>query len=390
MNDSPHYDAVVVGARCAGAATAMLLARRGLRILALERQEQGTDTLSTHALMRCAVLLLGRWGVLDRILAAGTPLIRTTSFNYAGREIEIPIKPSADVEGLVAPRRFVLDRVLQEAAQQAGAEIRYGTAVSGVIRTPQGRICGIVAGRTGEVPMTVTADLVIGADGRHSVVARDVAASLRWVGQHQTATLYAYWEGLSGQGYEWHFRPGLASGVIPTDGGLSCVFASLPAARFGEACRHGAQAAYRALVEASSPSLFASLAGARQTGRVRGFLGQAAHLRQAFGPGWALVGDAGYFKDPLTAHGITDALRDAELLAAAVVAGGEEALRAYEGLRDELSRPLFEVTDRIASFDWSMAELETLHGALNAAMRTECAFMAAMPSVVAESTSLIV
>jgi 2-polyprenyl-6-methoxyphenol hydroxylase-like FAD-dependent oxidoreductase len=372
------YDAIIVGARCAGAATAMLLARAGMRTLVLERAGPGTDTISTHALMRTGALLLERWGLLDAVAAAGTTPVRKTTFFYDGRVVEIPIKPSPELDALVAPRRPLLDGLLQQAAETAGAEIRYGHTVAEIVRAADGRVAGVTVARPGGRIETHPAGIVIGADGRQSAVARAVGAAALWEGRHRSATLFAYWAGLAGRGYEWHYRPGLAAGLIPTDGGLTCVFVSVPPERLAQARAAGNEAAYRLLIEACAPELAAALAAATQVGRVRGFLGQAGHLRQGHGPGWALVGDAGYFKDPITAHGITDAFRDAELLASAVVAGVPIGWSAYEVQRRRLSRPLFEVTERIASFDWTMAELEALHLQLNAAMRAEYIFMEAM------------
>src|SRR5262245_16251873 len=130
----PTYDVIVVGARVAGASTAMLLARQGLRVLVVDRDRYGADTLSTHALMRGSVFLLSRWGVLDRVMEAGTPPIRQTRFDYGSESVTVNIKPSSGVEALYAPRRTVLDRMLADAAEAAGAEIRYGLSVIGMLR----------------------------------------------------------------------------------------------------------------------------------------------------------------------------------------------------------------------------------------------------------------
>ena len=135
-----HYDAIIVGARCAGAATAMLMARQGARVLVVDWAEPGSDTMSTHALMRGAVIQLNRWGVLDTIIAAGTPAIHTTTFQYGETVISLALKPSHGVDALYAPRRTVLDKALVDAAKQAGAEFRFGVSFKDVIRDPQGRV----------------------------------------------------------------------------------------------------------------------------------------------------------------------------------------------------------------------------------------------------------
>jgi 2-polyprenyl-6-methoxyphenol hydroxylase-like FAD-dependent oxidoreductase len=128
-----------------------------------------------------------------------------------------------------------------------------------------------------------------------------------------------------------------------------------------------------------APDIAASIASSKPESRLWTFPGRKGFLRQAVGPGWALVGDAGYFKDPLTAHGITDALRDAELLATAWSGGTEAALASYGAVRDDLSGSLFEVTDAIASFDWDLATLQSHHVTLNRAMQREAAYLAALP-----------
>src|SRR5688500_14677039 len=140
---SQSYDVVVVGARCAGAATAMLLARGGLRVLAVDRDRYGTDTLSTHALMRGGVLQLHRWGILEGLRAAGTPTVRSTSFHYADHVVDVQIKPQGGIDGLYAPRRTVIDRLLVDAARESGAEIAYRTRLIDLMRSPEGRVCGV-------------------------------------------------------------------------------------------------------------------------------------------------------------------------------------------------------------------------------------------------------
>lgn len=371
-----RVDVVIVGARCAGAATAMLLARRGLDVLVVDRHSYGSDTLSTHALMRSGVTQLYRWGLLDTVRAAGTPAVKVTSFRYPDETIDVPIKLSGGVDALYAPRRTVLDRILVDAARRAGAEVRFGYAMIDLLRSADGRVRGIVArDRDGET-IEVRADIVIGADGLRSSVAKLVDAPIYRRGQHSAAVLYSYWSGIPAGGYRWHYGTAATAGAIPTNDGETCVFVSAPTSRFFEEMRNDVPASFRRILASVSPELAQALGPARQASHVRGFAGVKGQFRQSFGPGWALVGDAGYFKDPATAHGITDALRDAELLADAVTAGSEEALARYQDERDAMSSDLFEVTDRIAAHDWSMDELKRLHRALNDAMRAEAAAMA--------------
>jgi flavin-dependent dehydrogenase len=375
------YDAIVVGARCAGAATGMLLAQRGLDVLVVEQGERGTDTLSTLALMRAGVLQLSRWGLLDRVRDE-TPAIRTTTFHYADQAVEIRIKPRDGVDALYAPRRTLLDPLLADAAETAGADVRYRTRLLDLRRDGRGRVQGAtVAGRDGQ-PRTVAAGIVIGADGVHSSVARLAAAQTYRTGAHEGGVIYTFCPGLQVEGYHWRYAPGVTAGLIPTGGGDVLVFAGAPRERFMRELRFDMPAGFHAIVEAAAPEL-APVIRATAGGPYRGFAGQAGFLRQSWGPGWALVGDAGYFKDPITAHGISDALRDAELLARAIVAGSEADLAAYQSLRDELSLPLFEYTDEIASFVWDFTRLQTLHKKMSDEMAREVLYLRELASAVA-------
>ena len=376
----PTYDVVIVGARVAGAATAHLLARFGLRVLLVDRGRYGSDTLSTHALMRGGVLQLSRWGLLDEVIAAGTPPVRRTTFRYADAIVPITIKSSYGVDALYAPRRTVLDPILVDAAVAAGVDVRYGIAVTDVERDRQGDVIGI-AGRTRDSQnFRARARIVVGADGIRSTIAELVGAPFERVGTSVAAVTYGYWSGLETDGYEWNFRPNAASGVVPTNGGQACVFASASPRRIG---RGGLEPLTRIVAE-SSPDLTARLAAAAPPPALRTFTGLPGHVRRSWGRGWALVGDAGYFKDPISAHGLTDALRDAELLARGIVAvvieGADEhdALARYQTTRDALSTALFDVIDVIAGHRWTDDEIPNLLLQLNAAMADEVEALASL------------
>jgi flavin-dependent dehydrogenase len=380
-----RHDVLVVGARCAGAATAMLLARRGLRVLVVERGAYGADTISTHALMRGGVIQLHRWGLLPRLIELGTPPVRSTAFHYGEEEVAIALRDEGGVDALYAPRRTVLDSLLVDAAVESGAEVRHGHTLLGLLHDMTGRVTGgIVLGADGE-PREIEAGLVIGADGIGSAVARLAGAATLREGRHATATVFGYWSGIATEGYHWHYVPGASAGAIPTNAGQHCVFVAIPPPRLRAAASRSA--AFDATLREAAPELAAQVAAGRGEGALSLFAGRRGHLRQAAGPGWALVGDAGYFKDPLTAHGITDALRDAELLADAVLRGTEHAFCEYAEARDALSMPLFEATEAIATFAWDLPSLMELHKALNRAMKQEVEhLLARMPQNPAEET----
>ncbi len=372
-----HYDVIVVGGRVAGAATAMLLARAGLRVLVIESARQGTDTLSTHALMRGGVVQLQRWGLLEAVIATGSPAIRATQFTYGDDTDTIDIRAGDGISALRAPRRTVLDALLLDAAREAGAEIRSPARVTGVL-TDGDRVHGITGITRGlDMPFAATATLTVGADGRGSLVAQSVNAEFLRRGTAAGAIIYGYFPGLARDRYQWFYRPGVTAGVVPTNDGLANIWAGTTTERFNTLRNGSLEAAFRLLLAEAGPEVAKSIGDQTPVGRLRGFPGVAGYLRSSAGPGWALVGDAGYYKDPITAHGITDALRDAELLARAVLeapAGGRrqiDALREYEDTRNQLSEELFHVTERIAGYNWDLVELRELLLALSRAMHPE-------------------
>jgi 2-polyprenyl-6-methoxyphenol hydroxylase-like FAD-dependent oxidoreductase len=381
MNDTPfarmrsRYDVVVAGARCAGAATAMLMARAGLRVLMVDPTPPARDTLSTHALMRGGVLQLRRWGVLPEVVAAGTPKITSTVFDYGRDQIAIPIAPKDGVDGLYAPRRMVLDPILAQAAEREGVHVAYGVRLADLARSPSGRVVGVrLAGRDGATA-DVAADLVVGADGKNSSVARLVAAPLEVTAAHTSATIYGYVRSTAALScrYRWGFaagrgEPGVSMGIIPTNHGQTCVFASMAPEVFKRAGRLGMSELYLSTLARMDGRLAARLRGSIDQVHTRGFAGRLGTVRTPHGPGWALVGDAGLFRDPATAHGITDAFRDAETLVRGWVESGDAGLARYHEARNDVSLGLFETTDRIAGGGWSTEELGALHHGLSRQM----------------------
>jgi 2-polyprenyl-6-methoxyphenol hydroxylase-like FAD-dependent oxidoreductase len=346
-------------------------------VLVVDRARRGSDTLSTHALMRGGVLQLRRWGLLDRVAATGAPPVRRVTFHYGRDVMPISLKPYAGVEALYAPRRTVLDSILVDAAEQAGARFGFGSAVVDLAHDGAGRTVGVVVRDRGGIVRTERARLVVGADGRGSLIATQVAAPSIATGVHAPAYAYGYWPAPDLDGYHWYYGDGLSIGAIPTNDGLACVFVGAPPAVLARATRDRPLAdAHRTLLAGLGDDL-ADLTAAPPVGPVRFFRGLPARLRGAYGPGWALVGDAGWWKDPLSTHGITDALRDAELLATAVVAGSVSehaagiALADYQAQRDRAALAMHPVVDRLASHEWDPAEARRLLRQLSSVMTDE-------------------
>ncbi|MGI9628870.1 MAG: NAD(P)/FAD-dependent oxidoreductase [Longimicrobiales bacterium] len=363
-----RYDVIVAGARCAGSATAMLLAQQGLRVLVVDPARRGSDTLSTHALMRSAVVQLHRWGLLDEIQRSGAPAIRRTTFHYGDEVVPVDIREKDGVDALYAPRRTVLDRVLGDAAREAGAVVAYGHSVTGLCHDRDGRVVGAEITDATQTTVSVGAELVIGADGVRSRVARLVGARKSYEAPHKACSIYGYLRDLPRDGNHWYYGNGVAAGAIPTNG-ATCVFTSIPSALFEGRRDKGLVQLYREALQVS-PELANLVEDAGGPDKLRAFPGIRGFLRESIGPGWALVGDAGYFRDPLTAHGISDALREAELISRAILNGTEDALTDYQANRDQRVRGLLDVTDRIASLEWSLATVKEEHLALTREMKS--------------------
>jgi flavin-dependent dehydrogenase len=371
-----HYDVVVVGGRIAGASTALLLARAGARVVLVEHGRRGSDTVSTHGLMRGGVLQLSRWGVLPDVLAANTPAIREVVFHYAdGEDIAVAIRPNAGVDALYAPRRYLIDRLLVDAAAAAGADVMHQTTATALIRDGADRVIGIRVRSPRGAQMSLHAPLTIGADGVRSTVGAAVHAPVLWRGANATGVLYRYFSDLPAIGYEWAYGEGAAAGLIPTNDG-TCVFVGTTPARMRSLRRNGAEHAFATVLAMAAPTFIERIAEATPASGLRGWAGTPGYLRRCWGHGWALVGDAGYFKDPITTHGMTDALRDAELLANAVLAvlsGCDEAstFEAYERTRDRLSRDMFDATEAVAGYDWNLDKVRRLLREVSSAMGAE-------------------
>jgi 2-polyprenyl-6-methoxyphenol hydroxylase-like FAD-dependent oxidoreductase len=353
----------VVGARVAGAPTAMLLARRGHRVLMVDRATFPSDTMSTHYIHQPGVAALKRWGLLHPIMATGCPAITTGTMDLGPFSLTGWGPASDGVIEAIAPRRTVLDQILVDAAREAGAEVREGFIIDEVL-SEDGAVTGIRGHDTAGRHIVEHGRLVIGADGMRSVVAAAVAAPVYHTKPSLTCPYYSYWSGVPTNGVELYVRPGRAMVAIPTNDGLTCIAAQRPAADFPR---------FRADIEgtfmevlAEAPDLLARVRAGRREARWVGTADLPNFFRRPYGPGWALVGDAGYHKDPITGYGITDAFRDAEFLADAVDAGlagrmpMADALAGYEARRNEVAMPLYEFITDLARLDPSEEQQHVL------------------------------
>lgn len=358
------HDVLVVGAGCAGAPTAMLLARKGFRVLLVDRARLGRDTLSTHYVQQPGVALLRDWGLLDAVLGTGSPLIDRVTYRAADVTIDGPAWAYDGMGAALAPRRYLLDRLLVEAAVSAGVEFRDGYRVTDLI-VEDGRVVGVRARGADGAPVDERARLVVGADGMRSVVAARAGAVTRIADPLMTCVYYTYWPAVSDR-FEIHEAPGRWVGVVPTNDGLTLVATYFPQAEY-DRVRRDANAAYLAGIRAAAPDVRERLSAPAE--RLYGTGAQDNYFRQAVGPGWALVGDAGHHKDSLTARGITDAFHQAQLLADSVADGLAEehrlrsALLRFERRRDELLMDEYLVTLSMARLDLGEDRLARLRAA---------------------------
>ena len=349
------YDAIVVGARVAGAPTAMLLARKGYRVLLLDRDTFPSDIMSTHFITQPGVAQLGRWGLLDALAATGCPPIARLRNSFGPIVLDGTPNPLEGAGVSYCPRRTVLDDLLVRAAVAAGADLREGFAVDEILFDGE-RVSGVRGrDRASGAPASETARIVIGADGLHSRVAAAVQPAEYNVRPGTSCGYYSYWSGIPDEGASITFSPERYVFRFPTNGGLTCLAIELPKSAFAS-FREDIEGNFVRGLEATTPELAALAAAGRREERFTGISNLPNFYRTPFGPGWALVGDAGYHKDPVTGQGITDAFRDAELLASAIDAGFSEreplqqALAGYEQQRNAATAAIYETTCQLASF----------------------------------------
>ena len=366
MSDN-RYDAIVVGARCAGSPTAMLLARKGHRVLMVDRATFPSDTVSTHLVHPRGVAALSRWGLFDRLVATGCPPIDTYSFDFGPFTLEgCPGTTESPVS--YAPRRTVLDKLLLDAAAGAGVEIREAFTVEEIV-SEAGRVTGIRGHAKGGATVTERAQVVIGADGRNSMVARAVGPEQYNEKDPLLWSYYSYWSGLPMEGrFETYIRPDRGFAAWPTNDDLTLIVGGWPNAE-AEVIKKDVEGSFWAILDLA-PAFAERVRAGRREERFAGTT-VPGFFRKPYGPGWALVGDAGYNKDFITAQGIQDAFRDAELCATALdesFSGArpfDEAMAAYRTTRDDDVMPMYEFTAQLASLDPPTPEMQQLLGAVH-------------------------
>jgi 2-polyprenyl-6-methoxyphenol hydroxylase-like FAD-dependent oxidoreductase len=380
-----RYDAIVIGARCAGSPTAMLLARQGHRVLLVDKATFPSDTMSTHLVHPPGVAALERWGLLERLEATGCPAVERYSFDFGPITIAGNPRPIDGIARAYGPRRTVLDKLLIDAAAEAGAEVREGFTVEEVL-AKEGKVEGIRGHAKGGTSVGELAKVVIGADGRHSKVAKAVQPEQYNERPSRLVMYYAYWSELPVGGFETTIRAENRRGwaALPTHDGLTCVPFGWPREEF-RANRTDIQANFMRAVDLA-PEFAQRVRGARRESKFVGSAELPGYFRKPFGPGWALVGDAGYHKNPITAMGINDAFRDAELLSTALhqaLAGEreyDEAMRAYQHARDEQAAPVYEFTDEFATMEPPPPEMQQLLGAIYGDQKEMDAFISVQAS----------
>ncbi|MEO5841762.1 MAG: NAD(P)/FAD-dependent oxidoreductase [Acidimicrobiales bacterium] len=361
------YDAIVVGARCAGSPTAMLLARKGYKVLLVDRTTFPSDTVSTHIVHPQGVAALSRWGLLDRLTVTGCPPIHTYSFDFGPFTIE-GSPGTAESPVAYCPRRTVLDPILVQGAAEAGAEVREGFGVDEVV-VEDGCVTGVRGSSKGGSTVTERARIVVGADGMRSFVARSVAAEHYNEHGPRLCGYYSYWSGLPADGrFATYVRDERGFAVAPTNDDLTLVIGGWPYALL-EANKADVEGAYMQTFD-FAPEFAEQLRSAKRETRVVG-TAVPNFFRKPFGAGWALVGDAGYNRDFITAQGISDAFRDSELLSTAIdewltgASDFDDAMSSYQTTRDNHVLPMYEFTLQLAALEPPPPEFRQLLAAIH-------------------------
>jgi flavin-dependent dehydrogenase len=380
---SAVYDAIVVGARCGGSPTAMLLARSGHRVLLLDRATFPSDTMSTHLIHAPGIAALKRWGLLEQLEATGCPPITTYSYDFGPMTISGSPRPSDGVREAFCARRIVLDDLLVQAAVVAGAELREAFSVDEIL-IEDGTVTGIRGHAKGGATVTERARIVIGADGRNSLVAKAVRPEQYNEAPTLQAGYYAYWSGLPTVGAEFYGRGDdrRGWGAFPTHDELTCVVVGWPRSQF-EVNRKDYEHHYLKTFDLA-PEFAERVSRATRETRFTGTADLPGFFRKPYGRGWVLVGDAGYHKDPVTALGISDAFRDAEAVSAALddtFSGRrpyDAAMAVCHKARDDASFALYGLTCQFAKNEPAPTDMQQLLDAVSRSREASDDFVSVM------------
>ena len=361
------YDAIIVGARVAGSPTAMLLAQKGYKVLLLDRDTFPSDTISTHILFSRGFSRLKKWGLSEKVLASGCPQLNKVTFDLGPFALTGTPPSFQNTTENAAPRRYILDKILLDAAVEAGAELRENCIVEELIMS-EGRVTGVRCKTKEGKSFTEYGRIAIGADGRNSVVAREVKAHEYNAVPKVSCWFYSYWSGVDIDNLTLYALPYNAVGFIPTNDDLICLTVACLAGEF-MSFRKDIEGNYLKAI-AQVESLRDKMQDAKRESRITAMADLPNFYRQSYGPGWALVGDAGYHKDPITGQGMSDAIIYAEKLAEAIDAGfsGKEnlmdALEKYQTERDEATLPMYHFTCDFAKLEPPTPEMEALFFAM--------------------------
>ncbi|MFI9722849.1 NAD(P)/FAD-dependent oxidoreductase [Streptomyces sp. NPDC052396] len=345
------YDVIVIGARCAGSPAAMLFAQQGYRVLLLEKARFPQDTLSSHYIHQPGVALLNQWGLLGKLRDAGCRPINHQSYEAPGVRLDGFSLPVDGQRTTYAPRRYVLDPILADGAVAAGVEFRESCAVTDLVFEDD-RVVGVRYTTPGGAEATDRARLVVGADGMRSLVARKAGAQNVIEHPRVTCTYYSYWSGVPAH-FELYERPGRWIGVIPTNDDLTLLMTYFPQDEFSDV-RKAVEPAYLDAFRTTAPELYDRMSAGKREEQLYGTGHQENYFRKAYGPGWALVGDAVNHKDSITARGITDAFIQAQTLTRHIGdqlhddAALEAALRRYEEDLDENHTSFYQAALNVA------------------------------------------
>lgn len=361
------YDAIIIGARCAGAPTAMLLARKGYKVLLLDKAEFPSDTISTHIIFPPGVELMGHWGLLDEVIASNCPVIEKISFNPGPIKLNGTPPPIHDESRIIAPRRIILDQILIRHATGAGVEFRENCVAEEILMEGD-RVTGVRCFTKGGKPVIEKAKMVIGADGRNSIVAKSVAAPKYNEQPSYTCWYYSYFSGPPVDQLRFFVLPDRALGMIPTNDGLVCIPQTCQAAGFRD-FRSDIEGNYFKTFKMSA-EISELMRGAKREDRFYGMSDLPNFFRKPYGPGWALAGDAAYHKDPLSGHGIMDAFISAHMLVNALDKGFtgketmENSLEEYEKQRNNEFTAIYHFTCDFARMEPPPPEMMALFMAL--------------------------